>query len=247
MQSQKEAFNMKTMMRSTRSIAVVVAILTLLGVAGAAIASSPVLPRQSHAYGKSLTDWSETYWRWYYTGIKPTDIGRVKLMPLPASEQTGGSWTPEDPAYLKGTVEVSLRPGTPFVLPFFGWTAERYDPDLGIPDDPTIPNSQIQSMVTNLAGNGPPVVTLDGRRILKKKFWDYYVGPEPFDPIVVYAAPSSYGSIAALSFQGVTIVVAPLTPGTHTLHLLEKYVITGVPGIADVGLIYDNTWIIHVK
>ncbi len=166
-------------------------------------------------------------------------------MQLPSSVQTDGDWSPENPAYLKGEIEVTLAPGTPFVLPFFAWIPENYENGDPAPD-PTIPNYLIQSMVTNIEGDGSPVVTLDGKPIVSN-FWDYYVGPVEFDPLVVYPEPSSYGSIAAWAFQGVTIVVAPLNPGKHTLKLLEKWVVTGVAGISDFGLIYDNTWIIDVK
>jgi hypothetical protein len=209
--------------------------------------SAGVLPPNSNAYGKSLAEWSEIYWRWWVLcpwvlcpSEQPlnTGIGRVNLMPLPFSEQTGGDWSPENPAYFEGKIEVDLAPGTPFVLPFFAWIAEIYENG---DRDPMIPDDSIQSMVTNIQGDGSPEVTLDEKPIVSN-FWDYYVGPVEFDPLVVYPEPSSYGSIAAWAFQGVTIVVAPLNPGKHELKLLEKWVLPD-----SRALIYDNTWIINVK
>lgn len=237
---------MKTSRRSPWWIRAIALAFGALWLAGSAAAATPSMPPQSSAFGKSLADWTETYWRWYYTGEQPSLTGRLALLPLPSSELISGSWTPDDPAYLKGTVEVTLAAGTPFVVPLFGWTAETYDPELGIPDDPSIDDQAIRSMVTNLQGDGPPLVTLDGRQVFKN-FWDYYVEATAFDPAVTYPTPSAYGSIGAVSFQGVTLRVNPLPPGTHTLKLLEKYIIADYPGIWPVGLIYDNTWIVHVK
>ena len=65
----------------------------------------------------------------------------------------------------------------------------------------------------------------------------------PFTPIVVYPAPSSYGSIAALSFQGVGIVARPLSEGVHVIHLYEPLIIPagaliirgGSPRVAILG------------
>ncbi len=60
------------------------------------------------------------YWQWYYgTGADPAQskVGPVQLMPLPNGTQTGGAWTPEDPAVLVGQLEITLRSGNPFRAP----------------------------------------------------------------------------------------------------------------------------------
>ena len=86
-------------------------------------------PPGSHAYGKILTEWLSVYWRWYYSGADPAQsfVGRVKLMPLPAGELISGTGTPDDPALYRGHLEITLRPGTPFVLPLSAWSVERYN------------------------------------------------------------------------------------------------------------------------
>ena len=211
----------------------------------------PLVPPGSSAYGKSLTEWTEAYWRLAITGglpaTEPYQPGPEPLvfMPIPQGEYLGGSFTSDDPGYLQGSIEVTIEPGTAFYLPCFSWITERYN--TGQPDDPAIPNDRIQSVVIHPSGTGLPEVTLDGQPILHN-FWAYYVRPTEFDPIVVYSEPSSYGSIAALGFQGVGFVAHPLPPGTHTLHLFERLNITNddVPGY-DLGIIFDNTWIIHVE
>jgi hypothetical protein len=65
----------------------------------------------------------------------------------------------------------------------------------------------------------------------------------------MYPAPSSYGSVGAVFFQGVGFVSQPLPVGTHVIHLYEPMIIkagdyAGLP--AGLGVIYDNTWTIKV-
>jgi len=95
-----------------------------------------------------------------------------------------------------------------------------------------------------------PVLRIDGLTVLSgENKAAFYVPVTPFDPIVVYPAPSSYGSIAALSFQGVGIVGRPLSEGVHVIHLYEPLIIPAgaFAGLPDgLGLIYDNTWTITV-
>jgi hypothetical protein len=202
-----------------------------------------IAPANSHAYGMTLAEWLSTYWRWYYTGADPAQstVGHVQLMPLPAGDYISGSGTPTDPALYRGRLEITLAPGTPFVLPEFAWVWERYYN--GTPDDVPMDNA------VALAG-AHPVLTIDGKTVLSdKNKAAYYVPVTPFDPIVVYPAPSSYGSIAALSFQGIGIVGRPLSAGVHVIHLYEPLIIPAgaYAGLPDgLGLIYDNTWNITV-
>lgn len=240
-------------MRRRMGLVVVIALAALGLLSFSAIAAKKVVVPTSNFYGKSLTEWTEEYWRWWYSeyspGVQPSLRGRIMFMPMPAGEQIGGDWTPENPAYMQGMIEVTIEPGTPFVLPFFAWLSERYNN--GTPDDPVIPDSFVKDTVTNLEGDGLPVITLDGVPIVEN-FWDYYVGPVWLDPIIEYPEPSSYGSIGIIAFQGATIIMRPLEPGIHVLTLMEKMVITdeqaaeaGLP--YSFGVIYSNTWVINVE
>jgi hypothetical protein len=216
--------------------------------AGVGNTTPGILPPQSTAYGKSLAQWLNDYWRWNYRDSNRTEPyqpgpNTVAFLPLPAGEQISGDWTPGNPAYLLGEIDVPLKPKTPFVLPLFAWLAERYTPESGIPDDPVIPKDLMQSVVTDAT------VTLDGKPILQN-FWDYFVGPMAFDPIVQYPPPPAFGVITgAVAFEGVGFVSAPLPPGKHVIHLYERYVLEDgwVEGIAGFGEIFDNTWNITVQ
>jgi len=199
-------------------------------------AGDKILPPNANAYGKSLGQWLEAYWRWSYTSnnTEPFQSGPVAFMPLPAGAQTGGDITnPDDPAYYKGAIEVTLRPGTPFVLPAFALLWERYQGWPDVLDDVPLPDEVMNTTITD------QVVTLDGKPILQD-FWAYFVS-RAFDPMLVYSQPTGYGAVGSIYFQGVGFVAAPLTPGQHTLKLYERYVVPGWWAV-----IYDNTWVINV-
>lgn len=206
-----------------------------------------VAPPHSNAFGMSLAEWSEAYWRWNYGGAKPAEgmVGKTMLLPMPVGEEGGGSWTPDDPMLLVGSIDVTMRPGTSFVIPQFAWIGERYaDPafpdkpdDLMFPDDVMLASVDID-------------LTLDGRSIMtNQNKAAFYVPTTPFDPIVTYSAPTSYFSVAAIAFQGCAVVFPPLPVGTHVLHLYEPYTHSSTDALFpyyDVGVIYDNTWNITV-
>jgi hypothetical protein len=204
-----------------------------------------IAPPNSSAYGKSLAEWLGIYWRWFYGGSDPatSKVDGVQLLPLPVGDLTGGSFTPDDPAILVGQLELTIPAGTPFVLPLFSWVGERYEASLNLPDDIPIDDAAL------LAGVHP-VLTIDGKPVITDANKEaFYIPVTPFNPIVVYPEPTSYGSVAALFFQGVGFVSAPLSPGVHTIHLDEPYIIG--PGVyppipAGFGQIFHNTWVITV-
>jgi hypothetical protein len=208
-------------------------------------AASRIAPPNSKAYGNTLAEWLSIYWRWNYSGadLAQSKVGKVQLMPMPAADQTGGTWTPEDPAVLVGKLEITLPPGTPFVLPAFAWIGERYDTVPPTPDDLPMDNAVA-------LGTAHPVLTIDGRTVLSdENKAAFYIPPTPFDPIVEYPTPSSYGSVAAVFFQGVGFVSPPLPVGVHVIHLYEPWIIPAgaYPGLPNgIGLIYHNTWIVTV-
>ena len=220
---------------------------TLLAATCATLAANEthklVYAPNSTAQGKSLQEWFGVYWRWYYSGADSAQskVGHVQLMPLPNGEQISGSWTPADPALLRGSLEITLSPGTPFVLPEYSWIREEYT-DGSV--DPVLDDA-----VALAAGH--PTLTIDGATVVSEQNKaDFYVAATDFDPAVMYQEPSSYGSVAAISFQGVGIVGKPLAKGVHTIHLYEPLIIPAgaYSGLPDgIGVIYDNTWTVTVK
>jgi hypothetical protein len=236
-------------MKAISAVALISALATSLTLAGNPN-PSPQVPRVcppgSKAYGKTLTEWLGIYLRWNYgtaQDMAQSLVDGVQLMPLPAGEQTGGSWTPDDPAVLVGQLEITLPPGTPFVLPEFTWIGERYEGWPTVPDDPPMDNAVALA-------SGHPTLTIDGQTVMTDaNKAAFYVPLTYFDPIVYAPAPSSYGSVAGVYYQGVACVSPPLTPGTHVIHLYEPLIIPAgaYPGLPDgLGVVYDNTWIVTV-
>jgi len=195
-----------------------------------------IAPPGSQAYGKTSTEWLETYFRWYSgTAQDPAQsvVGRVQLMPIPAEEAVGGSGTPEDPLVLRGELSITLTPGTPFVLPLVDLAGERYEGYPGVPDD----DPALASLATMSAN-----LTIDGRTVVSNVNEAAFTTPLAFfDPIVTYPEPTGYGSVAAVWFEGIVIVSPPLPVGVHVMHLDATL---NVPGI--FALIFDNTWTVTV-
>ena len=204
-----------------------------------------IAPPNSMAFGKSLAQWLSIYWRWNYSGadLANSVVDGVQLMPLPAGDQISGSWTPQDPALLRGKLEITLPAGTPFVLPEFAWVGERYPGWPAVNDDPPIAN-------TVALASASPTLTIDGKVVISAaNKAAFYIPPTYFDPIVTYESPSASGAVAAVFFQGIGFVSPPLSVGVHVIHLYEPLIIPAgaYSGLPDgIGIIYDNTWIITV-
>ena len=195
-----------------------------------------IAPPVSSAFGKTLTEWLSTYFRWYYaTDQDPAQsvIGHVQLMPLPNGQQVGGSGSPEDPAVFVGELDVILRPGTPFVLPLVNVVGERYEGYPANPDDP-LALGDTAEMSAHL--------TIDGRTIVSDANQAaFFIPTTPFDPIVTYPEPTFYGSVAAIWLTGIGVVSPPLSVGVHVMHLDATLILPGV-----FGEIFHNTWTVTV-
>jgi hypothetical protein len=156
-------------------------------------------------------------------------------MPIPAEVPTSGSGTPEDPVVLVGELAITLRPGTPFVLPLVGIVGERYEGYPGVPDDDP-------ALFTDLLAGISAHLTIDGKTIISDaNKAAFYLPATFFDPVVTYPEPTLYGSVAAVWFQGIGIVSPPLSVGVHVIHLDATLI---VPGF--FGEIFDNTWTVTV-
>jgi hypothetical protein len=189
------------------------------------------------AYGKTLTEWHDVYWRWMLGGGE-SKVGNVELMPLPEGVWSG-SGTEEDPYVSVGVLEHTLDPGTAFVLPLYGYIGETYaEEDPPVPDDEPFPDELLLSWLH-------PEFTIDGQTVVSEENKaDFYVGPASFDPAVEYPEPEPRGdhlAVAAIWHQGIGVVSPPLSEGEHVVHLYEEFTIPGA-----FYMVYDNTWNITV-
>jgi len=174
---------------------------------------SPLMPPQSHAFGKSLEAWNVL---WTQRALEEglggeTDIsdtvGRVRLLPSDVLDST--------PVF-----DITLDPGTPFVAtPFFIY-GERYD-DPNAPDDDPI---TLAPVLDQIFADVEVQIVLDGQVLLEgtgAQLQGFLFGPVYFDEPIVYAEPQPRGtnlnSIAALWVMGIGAVYHPLPVGQHTL------------------------------
>jgi hypothetical protein len=149
-----------------------------------------IAPPHSHAFGKSLDEWTELYFRWFENGQDPESrVGKVAFLPIAPG-----------PLF-----EVSVKPGTPLVLPVVAW--------LAFGEDDFLPNEWFGDP-NHIFGN----VYLDGVAIAEPNA-DYYVGPTELDPPL-------FG--VATHFQAIVFVTTPLTPGEHQIVLHSEFVDFGV-------------------
>lgn len=178
--------------------------------------SSPLVPPQSHAFGKSFEEWNRLQTQFAIaaglggqTNLSNTVRG-VRL--FPAAFGT-------DPL-----VEFNIRmlPGTPFVASPLFIFGERYD-DPNVPDDDP-DNPALVSFIEESFAAAEIQILLDNRVVLEgsgaelKKF---RFGPVNFDEPIVYAEPQNRGenlnAVAALWGVGFGAVYHPLPVGRHTL------------------------------
>ncbi|SRR5579883_3149619 len=188
----------------------------------------------SHAYGRSLAEWMQLYFRWVLDD-GDEQVGPVRFMPIPQGTPVAGSGTYDDPQISVGQLDVTFQPNQAFMLPVAVVYGETYDPDLGMPDDTSVARSVFTR--TNA------FVELDGQRIIDvhnlKKF---YVAPTYFDPPIFYDQETDYGAIGAIFVQGLGFVHRPLSEGTHRMRLYSEIRIPD----QDIGAIYYNEWTITV-
>ena len=234
--NQKQVFKIVLIMVTIVALAVMVLWAGHVGAnrKGAGSADPRIAPPISKAFGKTLTEWNTIYWERTLTAGQ-SKVGRVQLMPLPYGEYEGGSGTEDDPLLFVGQLEITLAPGTPFVLPLFAWIGERYD---GYPDEsddePFLDDDFIAWIHPNLTIDGKTVVSDDNKMF-------FYIGPTWFEQPIMYPEPDKFGSVAAIWFQGFGIVSQPLSVGEHVIHLWEPFTLPDYPYV-----VYDNTLIVTV-
>jgi len=164
------------------------------------------------------------------------DGGRLmKFLPLPEGEEAGGSFTYDDPGILVGEETVTLKAGQSFLVPIVSWIGEVYED--GSEDEPLTEAVMNESEFR---------ATIDGHTVAHKAAGRsslLYGAATDFDDPILYEAPSDYGSTGAVWVQGFPLLHGPLAPGRHVMKLHSTLMIEDL----DLGLQFENTWIITVK
>jgi hypothetical protein len=204
----------------------------------------PANPSKPKLYGYSLAQWMMLHQAWYLQGQDPQTgtVERVKLLPLPQQDPT--PIPPDLPvgAYSIGSLDIDLKPGSPFVAPVITLNGESYVNNILPPDEP-LDSYKISLLSADIT------VTLDGKTILQspadnqKFFYEPAYFPEPivFSPPQFRFTDKDLGDVyaaAAIWSQGIGFVHRPLKVGKHTLHIMAVN--------KELGYGFENTWNITV-
>jgi hypothetical protein len=188
--------------------------------------TSPLVPPQSNAFGKSFEEWNVLQTEWVTTdglgaGPPPSDtVGRVRLFPA--------EFFDPQPEF-----HITLRPGTPFVAAPVFVIGERYD-DPNVPDDDPI---ALADLLEGVFATVKILTVLDGQVLLDgtgTELAQFRFGPVFFDEPIFYADPQPRGpglnAIAALWVTGIGSVYHPLPVGEHTLvYDVEDFIVAVNP------------------
>jgi hypothetical protein len=177
--------------------------------------TSPLVPPQSNAFGKSFEEWNGLQTEWATIdglgkGPTPSDtVGRVRLFPAEFFD------TPKE-------FPITLPPGTPFVASPVFVIGERYQNPDTPDDDPFDPDTA--AFIELVFKTVSIQTTLDGQVLLEgtgTELAQFRFGPVFFDKPVVYAKPQERPgvgiAIAAVWVMGIGSVYHPLPVGEHTL------------------------------
>ena len=185
--------------------------------------TSPLMPPQSHAFGKSLQEWSVLQAEYALR----TGLGGASNL---GNTVDGVRLLPGDFANSVAVFDVTLAPGTPFVaVPFFLF-GERYD-------DPNVPAdnpADLAPVLEQIFSTLDVQIVLDGRTLLKgtgAELKRFMFAPTALEAPVEYAQPQPRGpglnGVAALWVTGFGAVYRPLPVGQHTLVYIVESEFTG--------------------
>jgi hypothetical protein len=219
---------MKTqMLQKIHKAGAIVATILALGAAIPAPAGNSPQPGGSSSYGKTLAQWQEIYWRWAYGQLPVASdangnavVNNVVLMGLPAAP---GDGTP-------ASLAVTINRGQPFMLPLWMILGNTYTDGSA---DPVFALPIFQTLDFNLKIDGVSVVNT--ANVMK------YYSQFAFNPPIPFDFPPA---VSFSYLQGIGIVHAPLSPGSHTFHLDAKN--TDSDDIFGLVFEYHNTWHVTV-
>ena len=199
--------------------------------APAKLAMNSILPGNTSAFGKSLGEWQELYWRWYYGGTTiPSDsngnaaVGNVVLMPIPP---TPGDGTP-------GHQDVTMNAGQAWIMPLWGLIGTSYSD--GTSPDPFVDTEIFRTLDLTLE--------VDGKTVVSSANQMNYFSQIAFDPPLPLDFPPI---VAGIWIQDVGIMHTPMTVGTHTMKLDVKNTIPVPPNFGGGFAEFHNTWTIEVR
>ena len=182
----------------------------------------------SHAFGKTLAGWNDTYWRWAFgvLAVPPDANGNplvpphVVLMPFPNAP---GDGTP-------GHIDVTLNAGQAFILPLWNQLGTGYSD--GTPPDALVDLSVFRTLQITFQIDG---VTIINSGNVMQFYSEFFFNP---------AIPVDFGNINSVIWaQGISLAYHLLSVGVHTFQL---DVVNTQPAFG-LFVEYHNTWTVTVQ
>jgi hypothetical protein len=205
-----------------------------------------VLPPNSHPFGKSYTEWSESHWQWLYSipaGNHPAfQDGNIDLSQY---QPAGKVWfligsfsaTPVSGGFLATANRTATVPyGKALFFPIIDAEASTAEGNGTTKADLTAAAKSFAEPASNLACeiDGQPVQNVARFHYISPVFtW----GPVPADNLLGLPAGTTTRSVS----DGYFLMLAPLAPGQHTLHF------TGTAGTAPGAFTLDVTYHLTVQ
>jgi len=190
---------------------------------------------KSTAFGKSLAQWQEIYWRWALGQITlPVDRnnnatvgGNVVLMPIPFAPGDGTT----------GSIDVTLDAGQACMLPLWNILGTSYND--GTPVDPAVSLNLFRTLEISLKIDGVTVISPNN---VMNYYTSFSFNPEI--PLPLEWSPY----LAIVWLQGIGVIQSPLSPGSHIISLDVKNTIPVIDGKGDAYVFeYHNTWNVTVN
>ena len=197
----------------------------------AASAGGGPAPAKACAFGRSLAEWQDTYFRWFAGELNiPPDangnsaVRNIVLMPLPNAP---GDGTP-------GHLDVTLAPGQGFTLPLLFFLGTSYTD--GTPNDPLVDRSFFETLDITVKVAGVTVVNNANKMNYYSEFF--------FAPAIPINSPPINSVIWC---EDLGLVHGPLSVGTHTIKVDVKSTQALPPNFGGTILEHHNTWTVTVK
>ncbi len=216
-----------------------------------------VIPPQSVPYGKTYGQWSALFWQWVFASpVSENPLFLDGNVDLSLQQPPGPVWflggtfvaTPNETG--GGVIGQAVRTGT---VPagkalFFPILNNEFDNQTFVPpEDMTIPELYAFA-ADQLTSNQSMDCEIDG--VAVKNLWDSVNKTSPYrvaTPVFSYWLPADdnvqqswgiqvSGTIEPAVGEGVYLMLAPLSPGTHTIHFWG-----GSPGNFVLDITYNIT------
>jgi hypothetical protein len=227
----RKEMQMKQLTTNPINLCNLAGILLILGLSSPAVAGPKPNPGQSSAFGQTLAQWQDTYFRRFVGQLNiPPDangnavVDGVVLMPLPNAP---GDGTP-------AALSVTLNSGQPFTMPMLYLLGTSYTD--GTPPDPLVDVSFFKALSLTLRIDG--VTVIDSSNMMNYFSQFAFAPPIPIDSPPIDSVV--WGEVLAF-------VHSPFSVGTHTMKV---DLTTGQPLPPNFGggtLEFHNTWNITVS